>query len=216
MSFIEELLKTKSIMRLMKDKVSRGDADVDIVEYSLATKMLESKLQVLQALNINVESSEDNNKITLNVHGSGKSIEIDLVKMREAITVLDKRVEEKQVSAEDHKSVVENIDLDNITEEEFLNKAVEKILPIQKTPNKTLAKETFIKIFKYTGDFAKIKSRDVKAKAQERRSTEFGKDARKYLEALKATIAEEEQAYEKSSVEMFDKLCITPEMFERS
>lgn len=47
MSFIEELLKTKSIMRLMKDKVARGDADIDIVEYSLATKMLENKLQVL-------------------------------------------------------------------------------------------------------------------------------------------------------------------------
>lgn len=70
MSFIEELLKTKSIMRLMKDKVTRGDADVDIVEYSLATKMLENKLQVLQSLNINVESSEDQNKIVLNVHGS--------------------------------------------------------------------------------------------------------------------------------------------------
>lgn len=44
MSFIEELLKTKSIILLMKDKVEKGDADVDIVEYSLATKMLESKL----------------------------------------------------------------------------------------------------------------------------------------------------------------------------
>ena len=73
MSFIEELLKTKSIMRLMKDKVVRGDADVDIVEYSLATKMLESKLQVLKALNINCEN-DDTNKITLNVQGSTKSI----------------------------------------------------------------------------------------------------------------------------------------------
>ena len=216
MSFIEELLKTKSIMRLMKDKVSRGDADVDIVEYSLATKMLENKLQVLTALNINVESSEDNNKITLNVHGSGKSIEIDLTKLREAITVVERKVEEKQVTVEDHKSVVENIDLENITEEEFLNQAVEKILPIQKTANKTLSKETFIKIFKYTGDFAKIKSREVKAKAQEKRCNEFGKDPKKYLEALKSTVADEEQAYEKSSQEMFDKLCITPEMFERS
>jgi hypothetical protein len=44
MSFIEELLKTKSIMRLMKDKVQKGDSDVDIVEYSLATKVLENKL----------------------------------------------------------------------------------------------------------------------------------------------------------------------------
>ena len=60
-------------MRLMKDKVVRGDADVDIVEYSLATKMLESKLQVLKALNINCEN-DDTNKITLNVQGSTKSI----------------------------------------------------------------------------------------------------------------------------------------------
>lgn len=80
----------------MKDKVAKGDADVDIVEYSLATKMLENKLQVLQALNIDVESSEDKNKITLNVHGSSKSIEIDLTKLREAITIHDKKVEEKE------------------------------------------------------------------------------------------------------------------------
>ena len=52
MSFIEELLKTKSIVMLMKEKVEKGDSDVDVVEYSLATKMLESKLAVLQALNI--------------------------------------------------------------------------------------------------------------------------------------------------------------------
>ena len=72
MSFIEELLKTKSILNLLKDKVEKGDADVDIVEYSLATKMLESKISVLQALNINVE--DEDNKLTLNVQGSGKAI----------------------------------------------------------------------------------------------------------------------------------------------
>ena len=44
MSFIEELLKTKSILALMREKIQKGDTDVDIVEYSLATKMLESKL----------------------------------------------------------------------------------------------------------------------------------------------------------------------------
>ena len=208
-------MKTKSIMRLMKDKVAKGDADVDIVEYSLATKMLENKLQVLQALNIDVESSEDKNKITLNVHGSNKSIEIDLAKLREAITIHDKKVEEKEV-VHDGKGIVENIDIENITEEEFMKLAVEKILPVQKSANKTLTKESFIKIFKYTGDYAKIKSRDVKAKAQERRAAEFGKDPKKYLEALKSTVQEEEQAYEKSSQEMFEKLCISPEMFERS
>ena len=44
MSFIEEILKTKSILKLLQDKLEKGDADVDIVEYSLATKVLETKL----------------------------------------------------------------------------------------------------------------------------------------------------------------------------
>ena len=71
MSFIEELLKTKSILKLMADKVEKGDADVDLVEYSLATKMLENKLQVLHALNIQVDNQgDDPNKLTLNVKGS--------------------------------------------------------------------------------------------------------------------------------------------------
>lgn len=120
MSFIEELLKTKSIMRLMKDKVEKAENEVDIVEYALAIRTLENKLRILKALNIHVESGEDANKITLNVNGSGKAIEIDLTKLREAITVLDKQVVEKQASPEDSKPLVENIDLENITEEEFL------------------------------------------------------------------------------------------------
>ena len=126
MSFIEELLKTKSLMRVMKDKVVKNDSDVDIVEYALATRTLENKLKILKALNIHVES-EDANKITLNVGGSGKAIQIDLEKLREAVTVLDRQVEEKQATPDDVKPVVENIPLEGITEEEFLKLAVEKI-----------------------------------------------------------------------------------------
>lgn len=58
MSFIEELLKTKSILAVMNDKMEKGDSDVDIVEYSLATKMLENKLTVLHALNIKVDNED--------------------------------------------------------------------------------------------------------------------------------------------------------------
>lgn len=54
MSFIEELLKTKTIFKMIQNKLEKGDSDIDIVEYSLATKMLENKLQVLRALNIDV------------------------------------------------------------------------------------------------------------------------------------------------------------------
>ena len=50
--------------------------------------MLENKLQVLHALNVNVDN-EDQTKITLNVKGSTKAVQIDLAKLREAVTVID-------------------------------------------------------------------------------------------------------------------------------
>jgi len=97
-----------------------------------------------------------------------------------------------------------------------LKLAVDRIGTINKTKNKTLAKDSFIKIFKFTGEFAKLKSKDIKDKGQEKRIEYFQKDAKKYLEALKDVINEEEKAYETSSQIMFEKLCITPECFERS
>jgi hypothetical protein len=126
MSFIEELLKTKSIMRLMKDRVEKHESEVDLVEYALATRTLEQKFKVLQALNIHVDNGEDN-KITLNIAGTGKAMEIDLTKLRESITILDTQVVEKQASPDDIRPQLESINLEGITEEEFLNKAVELI-----------------------------------------------------------------------------------------
>ena len=62
---------------------------------------------------------------------------------------------------------VEEIDISggNMTDDEFVDKAVELIGDIKKNDNKTLHKDTFIKIFKYTGDFAKLRSKDLKQKA---------------------------------------------------
>jgi hypothetical protein len=160
MSFIEEILKTKAILKVLQDKLEKGDADVDIVEYSLATKILEAKLSVLNSLNIDVgEGKED---ITLNVNGSGKSLIINLAKLKEAITVQEVKVDEKQGVAAKKEDLLEGINMDTITEDEFLDKAVERIGPIQKTKNKTLTKESFVKIFKFTGEFAKLRSKDIK------------------------------------------------------
>lgn len=55
---------------------------------------------------------------------------------------------------------------ENISEEEFLEKAIEIIGPIKKTQRKTLEKDSFIKVFKYTGDFAKLKNKEMKKHAQ--------------------------------------------------
>jgi len=51
-----------------------------------------------------------------------------------------------------------------------------------------LVKDTFIKIFKYAGDYAKLKSKEIKAAAQGKRCTHFGVDHKAYLAALQATV----------------------------
>jgi len=57
------------------------------------------------------------------------------------------------------------INTDGISEEEFVVQAIAAIGTVKKTPRHTLEKETFIKIFKYTGDFAKLKNKTMKVDA---------------------------------------------------
>jgi len=216
MSFMEELLKVKSLSGLMQKKLQKGDANIDVIEYSMATYMLENKLSVLKALNTTVEGDSEE-KMTLNIQGTQKSMVIDLVKLRDCITFKDESVEEKNAKAEDYMTKIEDIDMTNITEDEFVAKAVAAIGEIKKNPqNKTLTKDTFIKVFKYTGDFAKLRSAVFKQSAQLERCEHYNKDHQKYLQALQKTIADEEKAYEKSSEIIFEKLSISPEMFEKS
>ena len=216
MSFIEELLKTKSILTLLNNKISEGAPDVDVMEYAIATKMLEQKLSILTALNISVEGDGDE-KVSFNVYGSNKSIIIDKALMRAAITIQDIPVNERQASPEDAKTNdLPDIVTEGIDQEAFLKQAVEHIGTVVKTPNNTLDKDTFIKVFKYTGDFAKFKNADLKREAQERRCKHFNSSPQQYLLALKVNIAEEEKAYESSSSQVFDALNITQECFEKT
>jgi hypothetical protein len=215
MSFMEELLKVKSLMGLMAGKLTNSDANVDIIEYSMATSMLENKLSVLKALNTTVEGDNDE-KMTLNIQGTNKAIVIDLAKMKDCITFLDNSVEERNASAEDYMTKIEEIPTTGLTEDQFLERAVAAIGEIKKNDNKTLNKDSFIRIFKYTGDFAKMRSAALKMEAQLERIKFFNEDHKGYLDALQKTVAAEEKAYEASSQMLFDKLCISPENFERS
>jgi len=128
------------------------------MDYSIACKMLENKLAILSALNISVEGDGED-KVSFNIFGSNKSIVIDKVKMREAITIQDAPVQERQALPEDSKQAeLPAIDTTDLDEEGFLKAACEAIGTVTKTPQKTLDKESFIKVFKYTGEFAKFKN----------------------------------------------------------
>lgn len=60
-------------MGLMANKLGSGDASIDIIEYSMATQMLENKLSVLKALNTTVEGDNDD-RMTFNVQGTNKAV----------------------------------------------------------------------------------------------------------------------------------------------
>ena len=180
----------------------------------MSCKMLEYKLNILNSLNMSVEEDTEE-QVSFNLYGSNKSITIDKVKLREAITIKDGPVKEVQVK-EEAKTEMVAIDSSDMSEEQFITKAIEVIGDLKKTPKKTLTKESFIKVFRYTGDFAKMKGRELKKEAQTKRCEFFGNDHEKYLNSLKASIQDEEKAYEQASNIMFSKLDITPEMFERS
>jgi predicted amidohydrolase YtcJ len=156
---MEELIKVKSLSSLMQKKLEGTDATIDVIEYSLAAQQLENKLSVLKSLNTTVEG-DDEKSMTLNIQGTNKAIKIDLVKLKDAVTFLDNSVEEKNASAEDYMTKVEDIDVSNVTEEEFVELAAKAVGDVKKhdANNKILHKDTFIKIFKYTGDFAKLRS----------------------------------------------------------
>jgi hypothetical protein len=93
-SFIEELFKTKGIMKIMKDKLDGGAADIDVVEYSLATKVLEHKLSVLHSTNTNAD--KEDGTFVLNIQGTNKKMTVNMEKLKEAITFTDGHEEEKQ------------------------------------------------------------------------------------------------------------------------
>jgi hypothetical protein len=172
MSFIEELLKTKSILQLLNEKLEQNAGDIDIIQYSIATKMLEHKLAILTSLNVSVEGDGEDTA-SFNIIGTDKSIKIDKAKLREAITIQDKPVTEKMASSEESKQPeLPQISIE-LPEEEFLQKAADVIGTLKKTPRKTLEKESFIKVFKYMGDFNKMKTRDLKKAAQEKRCEAF-------------------------------------------
>lgn len=179
MSFIEELLKTKSILTLMNKKLQENAADIDVIDYSMSCKMLEYKLQILNSLNMSVEEDTED-QVSFNLFGSNKSITINKAKLKEAITIKEGPVKEVQVK-EEAKTEMVAIDSSTMSEDQFVVKAIDVIGDLKKTPKNTLTKESFIKVFRYTGDFAKMKGRELKKKAQEERCEFFGKDHDKYL-----------------------------------
>ena len=124
LSFSEELAKTRNMIDSLIGKIDENDSNLDIIQLSLAVNKLENKMRLLKALSA---PRTDEEKMQFKVEGTSKEISIDINKLKDAITYLDAPVEEKQASAEDSLTKVDHIDYTNMSEEEYLTKAVEAI-----------------------------------------------------------------------------------------
>lgn len=83
---------------------------------------------MLTALNTTIEGDSDE-RMTLNIQGTGKAVQIDLNKLKEAVKIIDKHLEAIRNQAA-NATKLEEIDINNISEQDFLKKAVELIGPI--------------------------------------------------------------------------------------
>lgn len=212
------MVKTRRIIDLMLSKLDSLDTNIDVIQYSMTVNLLEKKMALLKSLSKLVESkAEPEKEITLSINGTTKLAKIDIEKLKESITFLDKSVDERQASAEDNLTKVEDIDPTGLTEDQFMAKAIEKIGEIEKNENKTFKKDTVIRMFKYCGDFSNFRQGDMKQQAQEKRVEFFNnKQWRDYIKSLQESADAEKKLYDESFVMMFDKLNITQANFERS
>jgi hypothetical protein len=96
--------------------------------------------------------------MTLKIQGTNQSVVIDLEKFKDCMTILDETVEEKDACHEDYVTKIDEISSENVSEEEYLNKVVAAIGEVKENENGRLSKDMFIRIFKYTGDFGKMRA----------------------------------------------------------
>jgi len=214
LSYTEELTKTKGLINAMLAKINEGGDDIDITEYLLAVTQLENKMKILKALSNPLTDAD--NKIQFKIEGTSREVSVDMTKLKDAITYLDKEVEEKQASAEDSMTKITHVDYAKMSEEEYVAKAIELIGEVQKNENKTLKKDSLLKIFKYAGDFAQMKQGSAKSEAQTKRMEFFDVDYKKYYTITSAAADEEKKVYDGAFETFFDKLNITQANFERS
>ena len=77
---IDELIKTRSVVQLLLSKLESGSPDCDVIEYAIATRMLEQKIELLTALRARAEGDDDL-RTSFNICGTTKSMVIDKVKL---------------------------------------------------------------------------------------------------------------------------------------
>ena len=163
-SFIEEVIKVKDRLTLINEQLAKEDSPkIDIVEYSVVIAKLEHKMEILRALSLS-NNAESESTFSFNLLGMNKHIKVDKAKLREAITVGENNIEERE-SFPSGKVECEEIPLSGIEEPEFLERVCSHVTDLELVGGKAtgiLSQDSFIKIFKYTNDLARLMDKNGK------------------------------------------------------
>ena len=195
-SFIEEVIQLRDRLLLIDEQLNRADSsDVDIVEYAIVVAKLELKMEILSALSMS-NDTEGEDTFSFNLLGMNKSITIDIAKLKEAITIGDNTVQErdaivsKKVNFEEIPEGVDETAILDIVRQQVTDIDTKDLIGPKATA--ILPKDSFIKIFKYTNDLARflqnVEDKNSKLEAQEARLPFFGSEdedaASKYVECI--------------------------------
>lgn len=213
--FTEEILKTKAILQVLHEKIIQETPDVDIVDYALASRALEEKIQIMKALN----SIEDEPKVLkLPLKGTNQMIHLDVEKMREAISFSEQTTDEmKEFGTQlemrlnlNDKALTPD---DGEKESDYLKRALEA-LKIDKKDNGALTKNSALTLFKIVSEYVNIKSKDVKTKAQDKRLDHFKNQSYdKYFDAITETLREDVSLYDQSLNDVLDASGVSQQVF---
>lgn len=98
--YMEEVLKTRSILKFMKKKLEEGgEQSLDLVDFSCAIKMIQEKNSVLKALRL-PEPETQEQFITIDIKGTPTRVKIDLAKLKDAIEFEEMTEEELRLISE--------------------------------------------------------------------------------------------------------------------
>jgi hypothetical protein len=148
-------------MKLKVSNPATSALGIEVIEWALALKQLEQKIEIMESLN----SIEDEPEVLeLRIKGTQRKIKVDIKKLREAVTFEDYVPgpdDLEEIKEAGLKDTTEVSALENETEDVYLAR-VKAGVHLRKTDKGTLVKESMIKLFKCVGEYVRLLTKEVK------------------------------------------------------
>lgn len=206
-----EILKSLSILNILSETVkSHQPNEFDLFEYTHAMKVLEDKIDVIEALKA---PTADPKFMRVKIRGTDKVMKIDVAKLHESLTYSNTDGTPEPVST----SIAAVLSEDD---EAYLIPKIEEYKASHHLIDHELLdhipQDSMIDMMKMIADFAKMKFTSINEKAQKERLEFYLKNDDEYLDIIRKTLTEEELNYNFCTNAVLSRLEVTKEMFQKT